>query len=241
MDSSRSAAADSTRARIIAAATRLLAEGGRDSVSTRAVSAAAGVQAPTIYRLFGDKQGLLDAVASHGFASYLASKAHREPGPDPVEDLRRGFEENVQFGLANPAVYALMASDPRPGAVSPAYAAGIEVLAKIVSRIAEAGRLRVTERLATQLITSAGRGTTLTLISLPEDQRDPALIHAAREAVVAAVTTDTPVAASPGPAAAAVTLRAVLPQATALSASERGLLTEWLDRIAADGTPDPAP
>ena len=157
-----------------------------------------------------------------------------------MEDLRRGFDQNVEFGLANPGVYALMASDPRPGAVSPAYEAGMEVLAKLVSRIAEAGRLRVTEQLATQLITSSGRGTTLTLISLPEDQRDPALIHAAREAVVAAVTTDRPVAASPGPAAAAVTLRAVLPQATALTASERGLLTEWLDRIAADGTPDPA-
>jgi AcrR family transcriptional regulator len=240
MKSSRSAAADSTRERIIAAASRLLAEGGREAVSTRAVSAAAGVQAPAIYRLFGDKQGLLDAVASHGLAEYVASKAHREPGPDPVEDLRRGFDQNVEFGLANPAVYALMASDPRPGVVSPAYEAGLEVLAKLVSRIAEAGRLRVAEHLATQLITSAGRGTTLTLIALPEDQRDPALIHAAREAVVAAITTDAPVAASPGPAAAAVTLRAVLPQTTALTASERSLLTEWLDRIADDGTPGQA-
>jgi hypothetical protein len=34
----------------VQAAARLLAEGGREAVSTRAVAAAAGVQAPTIYR-----------------------------------------------------------------------------------------------------------------------------------------------------------------------------------------------
>jgi hypothetical protein len=37
----------------------------------------------------------------------------------------------------------------------------------------------------------------------------------------------------PGPVAAAVTLRAVLPQTDALTAPERGLMQEWLDRIAA--------
>jgi len=43
-------------------------------VTTRSVALAAGVQAPTIYRLFGDKSGLLDAVVEHGFASYMARK-----------------------------------------------------------------------------------------------------------------------------------------------------------------------
>jgi AcrR family transcriptional regulator len=64
---------DEVRARILAAAAALIADGGRDALTTRAVSAAAGVQAPTIYRLFGDKSGLLDAVAELGFAAYLRS------------------------------------------------------------------------------------------------------------------------------------------------------------------------
>ena len=54
----------------------------------------------------------------------------------------------------------------------------------------------------------------------------------AREAVIAAVTTDAPAAAEPGPVGAAVALGAVLSQTTALTARERGLLQEWLDRIA---------
>ena len=65
---------DQTRAQLVAVAAHLLATHGPDAVTTRAVALAAGVQAPTIYRLFGDKNGLLGAVAEHGFASYLARK-----------------------------------------------------------------------------------------------------------------------------------------------------------------------
>lgn len=232
METDRSASAESNRDRIIAAAARLLAEGGREAVSTRAVSAAAGVQAPTIYRLFGDKQGLLDAVAAHGFSTYLNEKTDLKPSGDPVEDLRTGWNLNVGFGLANPALYALMYGEPRPGATPPAAGAAAEVLAAHIHRIAEAGRLRVDEERAAQLVHAVGGGTTLALIATPEDRRDPAVSDMAREAVIAAITTDAPALAAPGPAGAAVALRAVLPQTSALTANERGLLKEWLDRIA---------
>ncbi|GGW39842.1 TetR family transcriptional regulator [Streptomyces lucensis JCM 4490] len=232
MQSEHSAAADSNRDRIIAAAARLLAEGGREALSTRAVSAAAGVQAPTIYRIFGDKQGLLDAVAAHGFAAHLEAKSHVRPSGDPVEDLRAGWALNMEFALANPALYCLMYGEPRPGAASPAAEAAFEHLGSYVHRIAEAGRLRVTEERAARLIHAAGSGTALALIALPEEQRDLTVSEMAREAVIAAVTTAAPVEAAPGPAGAAVALRAVLPQTSALSAGERGLMEEWLDRIA---------
>src|SRR3954469_15590743 len=102
------ATAEGARERIVDAAMRLLTEGGPDAVSTRAVSTAAGVQPPTIYRLFGDKQGLLDAVVVHGFTAYLTSKNAQVPEDDPVEDLRAGWDQHVDLGLANPALYQLM-------------------------------------------------------------------------------------------------------------------------------------
>jgi AcrR family transcriptional regulator len=61
-------------------------------VTTRAVAEAAGVQAPTIYRLFGDENGLLDAVAEHGFASTWRTSARPARGGDPVASLRDGWE-----------------------------------------------------------------------------------------------------------------------------------------------------
>lgn len=222
---------DGPRERIVAAALRLLEEDGVDAVSTRAVSAAAGVQAPTIYRLFGDKQGLLDAVAAHGFASYLATKTATEPGDDPVQDLREGWDLHVGLGLAHPALYRLMYARTGPG--SPAATAAVDVLAKHIGRIAEAGRLRVPEDRAVGLVRAVGEGTTLTLIATPEGQRDPLLATSAREAVIAAITTDAPALPDPGPVPAAAALRAALPDVDTLSAAELGILREWLDRITA--------
>ncbi|MEV0131655.1 TetR/AcrR family transcriptional regulator [Dactylosporangium sp. NPDC050688] len=232
-----------TRERIVEAAAALLDEGGREAISTRAVSAAAGVQAPTIYRLFGDKQGLLDAVASHGFVSYLDGKMSLGHSEDPVEDLRRGWDLHVGFGLAHPAVYTLIYGEPRPGVESPAARAAAEVLAGQVRRIAAAGRLRVSEERAAHLIHAAGCGLTLTLIALPPQQRDPALSVLARESILAAVTSDPPPAAggaapaggvvgADAVAGAAGALRTALPEVTVLSGAERALLDEWLMRIA---------
>jgi hypothetical protein len=50
--------------------------------------------------------------------------------------------------------------------------------------------------------------------------------------VIAAITTDTPAVTAPPAVAAAVTLRAALPTLETLSAAERALLGEWLDRLA---------
>jgi AcrR family transcriptional regulator len=224
---------ESTRERIIRAASDLLAAGGRDAVSTRAVCAAAEVQAPTIYRLFGDKQGLLDAVAVDGFQGYLSGKTALAETGDPVGDLRHGWDLHVRFGVENPALYSLIYGDARPGVASPAAQQASAVLAKQIRRIAEHGRLRVSESRAAHLIHAGGCGTTFTLISLPEAERDPLLSTLARESVIAAVTTDgADTVAGSGPTGIAVALRAVAPQLTALTDAERRLLTEWMGRVA---------
>lgn len=231
-DPTDSAPRDVTRARIVTAAAELLATGGREAVTTRAVAAAADVQAPTIYRLFGDMRGLLDAVVANGFASHFAGKLPVDEKADPLTDLRDGWDQHIAFGLANPALYALMAGDPRPDATSPAEQAAEAVLRRRLHRLAAAGRLRVSLDEATLLITAVGRGTVLTLLGMPHGDRDGTLAVKAREAVIAAITTDTPAVAKPGPAAAANALKAMLPDATALTEGERRLLSEWLDRLA---------
>lgn len=230
------------RGRIVRAAAGLLARGGREAVSTRAVSAAAGVQVPTIYRQFGDMRGLLDAVARETLAEYVRQKAARKPTADPVEDLRRGWDLHVAFGLANPAVYALLYADPAAADV-PAVRDGEAILHGLVARVAEAGRLGVSVPHAARLIAAAGAGVTLSLIATPPEARDPRLSDALRDAVLDAITVapeshDTPTEA-PGPgraAARAVALHAVLAEAPGvLSAAERQLLGEWLDRLASAG------
>jgi AcrR family transcriptional regulator len=224
-----------SRQRVLEAAADLLAREGREAVTTRAVAAAAGVQPPAIYRLFGDKDGLLEAVAEHGYATFLAAK-HADARPrNPVEDLRAGWDLSVEFGLANPELYALMYGEPRRGTNSAAFHAGMQILLGRIHRLAVSGWLRVHEELAASLIHATARGAVLTWLSLPEERRDPALLTAMREAMVSAVTLDEPAVRDAGPAGAARALRAALPQQTTLSSGERQLLGEWLDRLAADG------
>lgn len=231
LDDTDVAVREASRQRVVEAAAELLAHKGREAVTTRAVAAAAGVQAPVIYRLFGDKDGLLEAVAEHGYATFLAAK-HADARPqDPVEDLRAGWDLAVEFGLANPALYVLMYGETRRGTDSAAFQAGMQILLGRIHRLATSGRLRVDEDLAASLIHATARGAVLTWLSLPDDRRDPALLTAMREAMVSAVTLDKPAVPDAGPAGAARALRALLPEQTTLSSAERHLLDEWLDRL----------
>ncbi|MBL0746322.1 TetR/AcrR family transcriptional regulator [Nocardioides sp. G10] len=219
-------------------AARLLREGGPTAMTTRGVAELAGVQAPTIYRLFGDKDGLLEAVAEHVMASFVADKtaemaASSAADVDPVDDLRASWRRQVDFSLANPAVFRLL-SDPDRVVGSPAARAGREVLASRVHRLAVAGLLLVPESRAVDLIHAAGVGVIQALLATPADQRDPGLGEAMIDAVLGAILVDAPEQREEpnGSLTAAVSLRAVAPDLDVLSPSERQLLVEWLDRVA---------
>ncbi|WP_369224486.1 TetR/AcrR family transcriptional regulator [Streptomyces sp. R39] len=229
--SASSAASADTRQRVIDAAIGLLEREGRDAVTTRAVAVAAGLQPPAIYRLFGDKEGLLEAVAEYGFATFLASKRVVPDPEDPIQDLRDSWDLAVRFGLENPALYALMYGDTSRSD-SAAFQTGLGILRGRVRRLATGGLLRVGETLAANVIHATARGAVLTWLSMPGADRDPALLTTLREAMVTAVTTEKPAVQTPGPAGSARALRAALPDQTVLSGAEQHLLREWLDRLA---------
>ncbi len=109
------------RSRIVDVAAQLLRDEGPAAVTTRGVAEQAGVQAPMIYRLFGDKEGLLEAVAEHVMAGYVAVKAEiaeaaSAAGVDPLTDLRAAWQTQIDFGVAWPRACAT----PFSGRSSPA-------------------------------------------------------------------------------------------------------------------------
>ncbi|MEU7754388.1 TetR/AcrR family transcriptional regulator [Micromonospora sp. NPDC049101] len=222
---------DDVRLGIVTAASQLLRDKGANAVTTRAVAEAAGVQAPTIYRLFGDKDGLIDAVAEHVMATYVAAKAAavQAAEADPVADLRHGWRVHVEFGLANPELYALIGTRGR-GGPSSATAAGIEVLRIRVRRLAATGLLRVDEQRALMMIHAAGNGTILALLATPPQQRDSGLSDAMFEAVLGSILVNTPATPDTTVRAVAVTFATVVPELPGLSDAERALMTEWLHR-----------
>lgn len=226
---------DAHRDRILKAALILLAKQGRDALTTRNVAEAAKVQPPVLYRIFGDKTGLLDAVAAYGFTAYLAKKHAPDPNGDPVEALRAGWDLHVEFGLTNPELYLLMYANPRPETESVAARQSYEMLGEHMQRVAAAGRLRVSVARACALYHAAAAGIVMSLLASAPEQRDHSLSRIARDHALSGITTDASAASTPTIAVSANQLRALLTQSSkgtsALTDAERLLLSEWLLRL----------
>ncbi|MCA2212578.1 TetR/AcrR family transcriptional regulator [Jidongwangia harbinensis] len=230
---------DASRDRIRRAAVDLLAAGGRDAVSTRAVSAAANVQPAAIYRAFGDMQGLLDVVAEETFARYLEQKQVLPDGGDPVSALRSGWDLHVRFGIENPAVYVLIFSyrENRPDRQNTAAATALSVLRRLMVHVAQAGLLVVPVEQAVSTIHAAGMGAVLHALSLPQADRDNFDSSVLRDAVL-----DRILSTKANPAAGDLRANAVALATTlaapdrdvpgGLTPGERLLLRELLNRMA---------
>jgi AcrR family transcriptional regulator len=220
------------------AAAELLRKGGVEAVSTRAVAAKAGVQPPTIYRQFADKDGLLDAVAHFDMQNYLHAKRRLlAQTDDPVQDLRQLWNMHVDFGLTHPHSYKLAFGTRRAGRTTAAAEEALEILRGVVARIGREGRLRMSVKRSTTLITAAGMGVVFHQMPLPEQERDPRLSAIACENAISAVLTDKRRAKSileddlPSRAiAVSEALRAA--GSTKFTTAEGAVLAEWLDRLA---------
>ncbi|MEV4625105.1 TetR/AcrR family transcriptional regulator [Micromonospora sp. NPDC049523] len=225
-----------TRRQIIEVTAGILEREGAQAVSTRSVAAAAGIRAASLYQLFGDKDGLLAALAVHAFDLYLAEKHTLVQTDDPVDDMRRGWDAHVDFGLRHPAFYLLMFGPDRPGRRPPAVEQAHELLLKFLDRIASAGRLRVPPDLAAHLSVAAVTGITLSLIGTPAEKRDPEISTRMRDTLVGSLTSDPPSATDPGLASRALALDAALTNADEatlpLRPTETALLHDWLRQLA---------
>lgn len=179
-----------TRGRILEATTELLAERGLGGTSTRAICEAAGITAPTLYHHFGTKDALFEAVVAEGFGRYLEGKRGSIAGDDPVENLRRGFDQYVAFAVSNPSLYAVIFdrtnAERLPKGAEEAYG----MLAHLLSEAEEGRGLRVGTELAAQAVWAAAHGVASLLISRPGFGWDDALVATAREAVLGAVVAD---------------------------------------------------
>ncbi len=232
MDSDLTSSDESPRARILATAARLIAAEGVEAMTTRAVAALAQVQAPTLYRLFGDKDGLLDAVSEQVMADYVARKAAVPEPEDPIAGLRAGWDAHVEFGLQNPGVFMILVARAAAGRDSAAMRRGLDMLRGKIRKLAQSGRLALPENRALDLAQAGATGVILTLLRQPSGARDMTLSDDAREAALRALTGEPAPEVESGGHGAAIALRSRLTDLGGLSPGERLLMAELLDRIA---------
>lgn len=224
----------STRDRLLLAAAQLLQESNNRDVSTRAICERAGVQAPTLYHYFGNKQGLLDAVVNHGFTQYMQDAARGHEGDDPVTAIRDGWDNHVRFGLAHPSFYVLVYGEIQPGVPCTLSSTAERMLVELLNQVAREGRLRIAPDVAAKQIVAANIGATLSLIAA-QGEPDFAWSTQLRDTVLDAVV-DGAGAARPNSgtlSTMAVGFLAALDEdKTTFTDGERTLLREWLHRVA---------
>ncbi len=242
------------KTRILEAAADLLSRSAEAEISTREVCDAAGITVPALYHHFGDKEGLLSAVVDLGWARFLESKrallarAH----VDPLDGIRSGWDNHLEFARENPNFYRLMWSAGVVGS-SAAPREGHEMLIAVLERCAQRGLLRVSVESAARMVMAAATGAALSIISRPELFAEDGFATHLREALIAGISApadasggkrsrvQTPVPESGGSLSAlAATLSSKLrAEPTALTDAEQALMQQWL-RTLADAPAQPA-
>ncbi|MGB3444734.1 MAG: TetR/AcrR family transcriptional regulator [Actinophytocola sp.] len=207
-----------TRDRLLTAADELLTES--PDVSTRAICERAGVQAPTLYHHFGNKQGLLAAMVEDRFTTHM--RAAPSLDSDPVAALRESWHHHVRFGMEHPNHYAL---------TSTLIPVAEKLLAGLLNEIARQGRLRTAPEIAARQLVAANVGATLSLLG---GDRGTGWTDQLRDTLIGTVVTEaTQPLAGGGLSAMAVGFLAALDaEPGGFTTGERTLLREWLHRAA---------
>lgn len=91
-----------TADKIIHATTILLKKHGYNGVTTKAIAAEAQVNETTIFRHFGSKQGIVEAIVDkHSYLPQFEKLLREEAADDPRSDLLKVCEHYLQFFQQN--------------------------------------------------------------------------------------------------------------------------------------------
>jgi AcrR family transcriptional regulator len=171
--------------RILSAAARLLAKGGIDAVTTRAVCRAAGITAPTLYHYFGDKDGLLRALVAQNIETFMERKRSRRT-TDALADLRRGWFGWIDFAGENPKLFRLMIESTRSDPSVTTVQEGFVLMREIVERLSAEGRLTTDVDTAARTIWAASNG----VLTLFMDGTPPVEIKRSAKLLLNALTAE---------------------------------------------------
>lgn len=150
---------DQATARLVSAATALLAREGPSALKARSVAAEAGMSSSAVYHHIGGLPELIQAVVDEGFEDLTTAFAAIDPTSDPVADLFTHALATRDFAQASPHRYDLMFGlstrgtyrswDAKPGATrSAAFRRTYERLFHACERVTESGRLRASTNVA---------------------------------------------------------------------------------------------
>ena len=190
---------ESTRAALLEAAGRLLAEHGAGALNLRRLASDVGASTQAIYSLFGSKDGLVRAMHRTGFETLDEHLAAVTLSGDAISDLCDLALAYRASALAQPHLYEVMFACPipefEPNEEDQQLALGtLERLRTTVRRHTHAGAFASADpdELSIQLWALAHGLATLELQSALDDITDPAQTwRSAFRALLTGLTADT--------------------------------------------------
>lgn len=137
---------EAIRTTLLDAASRLLATEGPRALALRRIAAEAGCSTTVLYRMFGGKAGLTEALYIEGFERFRRRLAAVPHDPDPRVHLRELGLAYRANALAERNYYGLMFGEPLPGFQASEKALGkalsaYKILEDAVTACAAAGLL----------------------------------------------------------------------------------------------------
>jgi AcrR family transcriptional regulator len=134
-----------TAAALLEAAERAIQQSGPDGISVRGVASDVGTTTRAVYSLFGSKQGLIAALAAHGFDLLRTGMEQLPETSAPDDDLIEAGLVIRHFAIEHPALFRIVfrnTADPfmrsQPG-VRSSSAQALDVLKARVARLATVG------------------------------------------------------------------------------------------------------
>ncbi|NUW03421.1 TetR-like C-terminal domain-containing protein [Streptomyces sp. CAI 127] len=99
---------EAVKERLVECATEMLATLPRESVSVRAVAAAAGASTTAVYSLFGGKDGLIGAVRARAVAGLFGDVSAVRVSADPLADLYALAVAYRRWGCGHRHLYTML-------------------------------------------------------------------------------------------------------------------------------------
>ena len=103
------------RMQLLDSAKAIILAKGLSSFTMDALAREAGVSNPLVYKYFGDKDGLIDAVLRETFDEWSTLNAAfaTSSGAGPADALQRKFRSAIEFVQARPVFRSILLQDPQ--------------------------------------------------------------------------------------------------------------------------------
>ena len=131
----------SPRGRLLAAALRLLAAGGPETLQARRLAAEVGASTMAVYTHFGGMRQLITEVVRQGYISFGRRLAEAPRSDDPVADVLALGMAYRDYARENPQLYRLMFGTTAPvglrAGIDPPVSAAAEALPEAQAAFAQ--------------------------------------------------------------------------------------------------------